>query len=53
MFLLQVLALFFASQTQILNTVPPNSSDLAVVAITALLPVIVVEITKLGRRRRE
>ncbi len=48
---LQFLALYWPFLAQTLALTPPNSMDWAVIALTVVVPVIIVEITKLVQRK--
>ncbi len=49
---LQLLAVYFAPLAKILETVPPNNSDWLVIIGSIILPVVIVEITKIIQRVR-
>ena len=48
--ILQMLAIYFTPLARILDTVRPNMNDLVVIVISIILPVVVVEITKVFAR---
>lgn len=48
---LQLLAVYFAPLAGVLDVVPPNAADGAVIAIAAVVPVVIVEVTKAFARR--
>jgi Ca2+-transporting ATPase len=48
---LQLLALYFTPLARVLDVVPPNSADWAVIAIAAVVPIVIVEMTKALARR--
>jgi Ca2+-transporting ATPase len=48
---LQLLAVYFAPLARVLDVVPPNGADCAVIAIAAVVPIVIVEVTKAFARR--
>jgi len=48
---LQLLAVYFAPLARVLGVVPPNAADGVVIAIAAVVPVVIVEVTKAFARR--
>ena len=48
---LQLLAVYFAPLARVLDLVPPTGVDLGVTAIAAVVPVVIVEVTKAFARR--
>jgi len=52
MIVLQLLAVYFAPLTHVLDLVPPAGIDWIVTAIAAMVPVVIVEATKAFARRR-
>jgi Ca2+-transporting ATPase len=48
---LQLLAVYFTPLALVLDVVPPNGADWAVIAITAVVPIVIVEVTKAFARR--
>ena len=51
MIVLQLLAVYFTPLARVLDVVPPNAADGVVIAIAAVVPVVVVEVTKAFARR--
>lgn len=49
---LQLLAVYFAPLAQILDTVPPKGADFIVIAVSVLLPILIVESVKIYGRRK-
>ena len=49
---LQMLALYFPPLTRVLDTVTPTSADFVVIALSVILPIVIVEITKIFVRRK-
>lgn len=49
---LQLLAVYFPPLARILDTVPPTKADFVVIVISVILPIIIVEITKIFGRRK-
>lgn len=49
---LQLLAVYLPPLSRVLDTVPPTNADLVVILLSVILPVVIVEITKLLGRRR-
>jgi Ca2+-transporting ATPase len=52
MIALQLLAVYFAPLARVLDIVPPNIPDCAVIAIAAVVPIVIVEVTKAFARLR-
>jgi Ca2+-transporting ATPase len=48
---LQLLAVYFTPLARVLHVVPPNAADGAVIAIAAVVPIVIVEVTKAFARR--
>lgn len=48
---LQLLAVYFTPLARVLDVVPPNGADWAVIAIAAVVPIVIVEVTKAFARR--
>jgi Ca2+-transporting ATPase len=48
---LQLLAVYFTPLARVLDVVPPNGADGAVIAIAAVVPIVIVEVTKAFARR--
>jgi Ca2+-transporting ATPase len=51
MIALQLLAVYFAPLARVLDLVPPTGVDWAVIAIAAVVPIVIVEVTKAIARR--
>ena len=49
---LQSLALYFPPLARVLDTVPPTNADFVVIALSVILPIVIVEITKIFIRRK-
>ena len=49
---LQLLAIYFPPLARVLDTVPPTTADFAVIMLSVISPIIIVEITKLFARRK-
>lgn len=49
---LQLFALYFPPLARILDTVPPNKADFVMIIISIVLPIMIVEITKMFGRRK-
>jgi P-type Ca2+ transporter type 2C len=51
---LQLLAVYFTPLARVLHVVPPNGADWTMIAIAAVVPIVIVELTKaFARRERE
>ncbi len=48
---LQLLAVYFTPLARVLDVVPPNGADWAIIAIAAVVPIVIVEVTKVFARR--
>ena len=51
MIALQLLAVYFTPLARVLHVVPPNGADWAAIGIAAVMPVVIVEVTKAFARR--
>ena len=49
---LQLLAIYFPPLARVLDTVPPTNADFAVIMLSVISPIVIVEITKLFARRK-
>ncbi len=49
---LQLLALYFPPLARVLDTVPPANADFIVILLAVIIPVVIVEITKIFARRK-
>ena len=49
---LQLLAVYFPPLAQVLDTIPPTKADFAVILLSIILPIVIVEITKIFVRRK-